>query len=154
MIGTQLAHYRVTSKIGEGGMGEVWRATDTTLDREVALKVLPADFASDEDRRARFEREAKALASLNHPNIATVFGFEEIEDRTILVMELLEGESLCRRPSSGSSGVVSKSVRKSGTSRRGISPSSWIHWLEDPDRHRVCRNDPSRLAKAGMCRFL
>ena len=94
MIGTTLAHYRITAALGAGGMGEVWRAEDTKLDREVALKVLPADFASDEDRRARFEREAKALASLNHPNIATVFGFEEIEDRTILVMELLEGESL------------------------------------------------------------
>ena len=101
MIGNQLAQYRVTAKIGEGGMGEVWRATDTNLDREVALKVLPADFVSDEDRRARFEREAKALASLNHPNIATVFGFEEVEDRTVLVMELLEGESLRERLAEG-----------------------------------------------------
>ena len=101
MIGTTLTHYRVTAKIGEGGMGEVWQATDTKLDREVALKVLPADFVADEDRRARFEREAKALASLNHPNIATVFGFEEIEDRTILVMELLEGESLRERVAEG-----------------------------------------------------
>ncbi len=72
MIGATLAHYRITAALGAGGMGEVWRAEDNKLDREVALKVLPTDFASDEDRKARFEREAKALASLNHPNIATV----------------------------------------------------------------------------------
>jgi serine/threonine-protein kinase len=72
MIGSTLAHYRVTAKIGEGGMGEVWRATDSKLDREVALKVLPEDFAIDPDRRARFEREAKALAALNHPNISSL----------------------------------------------------------------------------------
>ncbi len=101
MIGTTLAHYRVTAKIGEGGMGEVWRATDTKLDREVALKVLPADFAADENRRARFEREAKALASLNHPNIATVFGFESVDHKFVMAMELLEGDSLRERLEDG-----------------------------------------------------
>jgi hypothetical protein len=101
VIGTSLAHYRVTAKIGEGGMGEVWRATDANLDREVALKVLPEDFASDPDRRARFEREAKALAALNHPNIATVFGLEQVDERYVLVMELLEGESLRERLGGG-----------------------------------------------------
>jgi serine/threonine protein kinase/WD40 repeat protein len=101
VIGSQLAHYRITGELGSGGMGEVWRAEDTRLDREVAIKVLPDDFATDEDRRARFEREAKTLASLNHPNIATVFGFEEIEGKVILVMELLEGESLRERVAEG-----------------------------------------------------
>ncbi len=76
MIGQTLAHYRITAAIGAGGMGEVWRATDTKLDREVALKVLHADVAQDPDRIARFEREAKVLASLNHPNIAQLYGFE------------------------------------------------------------------------------
>ncbi len=94
MIGTTLAHYRITAALGAGGMGEVWRATDSKLDREVALKVLPDAFTSDPERRARFEREAKALAALNHPNIATVFGLEQVDGRFILVMELLEGESL------------------------------------------------------------
>jgi serine/threonine-protein kinase len=69
-----IAHYRITSKLGEGGMGEVWRATDTKLGRDVALKILPASFAGDPARMARFEREAKALASLNHPHIAQIYG--------------------------------------------------------------------------------
>ena len=76
MIGSSLAHYRITAELGSGGMGEVWRAEDTKLGREVALKVLPEEFARDPDRMARFEREAKVLASLNHPNIATLYGLE------------------------------------------------------------------------------
>jgi predicted Ser/Thr protein kinase len=86
----QIAHYRITAKLGAGGMGEVYRATDTKLDREVALKILPDAFASDPDRMARFEREAKVLAALNHPNIAQIYG---VEDRA-LVMELVEGHTL------------------------------------------------------------
>ena len=78
--GTTLGPYQVTAKIGEGGMGEVWRARDTKLDRDVALKVLPEAFTSDPDRLARFEREAKVLASLNHPNIGSIYGLEEAED--------------------------------------------------------------------------
>ena len=89
MIGQAIAHYQITAKLGEGGMGEVYRAMDTKLGREVALKILPAAFASDSGRMARFEREAKLLASLNHPNIAQVYGVEE----HALVMELVEGES-------------------------------------------------------------
>jgi len=85
-----IGHYRIPAKLGEGGMGEVWRATDTKLGREVALKILPASFGQDPDRMARFEREAKLLASLNHPNIAQIHG---IEDRA-LVMELVEGQTL------------------------------------------------------------
>src|SRR6516164_11410593 len=80
---SSIAHYRITSKLGEGGMGEVWRATDTKLNRDVALKVLPECFAADPDRLARFTREAQVLASLNHPNIAAIYG---VEDRA-LVME-------------------------------------------------------------------
>jgi serine/threonine protein kinase len=76
--GSSLAHYRVGAAIGAGGMGEVYRATDTTLGREVALKLLPEALASDRDRLARFEREAKLLASLNHPGIAHLYGFEEM----------------------------------------------------------------------------
>ena len=74
--GLNLAQYRIVDALGAGGMGEVWRAEDTTLGREVALKVLPEEFAKDPDRMARFEREAKVLASLNHPNIATLYGLE------------------------------------------------------------------------------
>ena len=76
-VGSRLGPYSVTAKIGEGGMGEVYRARDTTLDRDVAIKVLPDAFASDPERLARFEREAKVLASLNHPNIGQIHGLEE-----------------------------------------------------------------------------
>jgi Tol biopolymer transport system component len=85
----QIAHYRISAKLGEGGMGEVYRATDTKLGREVAIKVLPESFAQDAGRMARFEREAQVLASLNHPNIAQIYG---VEDRA-LVMELVEGDA-------------------------------------------------------------
>ena len=94
MIGTTLSHYRITAKLGEGGMGEVYRAHDERLDRDVAIKVLPEEVAQDEARLARFEREAKLLASLNHTNIATLYGLEEHEGQSFLVMELAEGETL------------------------------------------------------------
>jgi serine/threonine protein kinase len=87
-----IAHYRIVSKIGEGGMGVVYRATDTKLHRDVALKILPEAFANDRDRMARFEREAQVLASLNHPNIAAIYGVEE----RAIVMELVEGTTLRR----------------------------------------------------------
>jgi serine/threonine-protein kinase len=85
-----IAHYRIVSKLGEGGMGAVYRATDTKLNRDVAIKVLPDAFASDPDRLARFSREAQVLAALTHPNIAAIYGVEE----RALVMELVEGEDL------------------------------------------------------------
>jgi len=92
--GTMLAQYRVEEKIGVGGMGEVYRAQDTTLDRAVALKVLPERFAQDADRMARFEREARVLASLHHQNIASIFGFEKADGVVFLAMEMVEGEDL------------------------------------------------------------
>src|SRR3954447_26310070 len=85
-----MAHYRIVSKLGEGGMGAVYRATDTRLNRDVAIKVLPDAFAADAGRMARFEREAQILASLNHPNIAAIYGVEQ----ATLVMELVEGPAL------------------------------------------------------------
>jgi eukaryotic-like serine/threonine-protein kinase len=89
-----LLHYRLAEKIGEGGMGVVWRALDTKLDREVAIKVLPEIFARDAERLARFEREAKLLAALNHPNIAAIYGLEQVDATRFLVLELVPGESL------------------------------------------------------------
>ena len=99
--GTTLGPYSVTAKIGEGGMGEVWQARDTKLDRDVALKVLPEAFTSDPDRLARFEREAKVLASLNHPNIGSIYGLEEAEGVKALVLELVEGPTLADRIKQG-----------------------------------------------------
>ena len=97
MLGKTVSHYRITEKLGQGGMGEVYRAEDTNLSRQVAIKVLPDEFAHDAERLARFEREAKLLASLNHPNIASIYGLEQADGKPFLVLELVEGESLqCR----------------------------------------------------------
>ena len=99
--GTRLGIYEVTAKIGEGGMGEVYQAHDTTLDRNVALKVLPEAFTADPDRLARFQREAKVLASLNHPNIGAIYGLEAAGDTQALVLELIEGPTLAERIAEG-----------------------------------------------------
>jgi hypothetical protein len=101
MIGASLGPYRILDKLGEGGMGEVYRARDTKLDRDVALKMLPASFADDPERLARFEREAKTLASLNHPHIAHIHGFEDTAGVRALVMELVEGPTLAERIAQG-----------------------------------------------------
>jgi len=121
MIGRSIAHYEITAKIGEGGMGEVYRATDTKLKRDVALKILPESFARDPERMARFQREAEVLAALNHPNIAAIYGIEEVESRVLnpesstsspesgitraLVMELVEGSDLSHRIGQGAMAV-------------------------------------------------
>src|SRR5512138_3428036 len=100
-IGSHLGPYEIVSALGAGGMGEVYRARDTKLGRDVALKILPALFANDPDRLARFQREAQVLASLNHPNIAHIHGLEESGDVRALVMELVEGEDLSQRIARG-----------------------------------------------------
>src|SRR5262245_32345741 len=94
--GTRVGPYEIVSALGAGGMGEVYRARDSKLHRVVAIKIVPQAFASDGDRVARFQREAKTLASLNHPNIAHIYGVEESERVSALVMELVEGEDLAR----------------------------------------------------------
>ncbi len=101
MIGTRLAHYQITAHLGSGGMGEVYQATDTVLARTVAIKVLPEALARDAERIARFEREARLLATLNHPNIAAIYGFEKSERGHFVVMELVGGETLAERISRG-----------------------------------------------------
>jgi len=101
VIGTRLGSYEITAKLGEGGMGEVYRATDTKLKREVAIKVLPAAFTEDAERLARFEREAQLLAQLHHPHIASIFGLEESGGIRALVMELVEGPTLAERLEQG-----------------------------------------------------
>ncbi len=97
MIGKTLGNFEITSQIGKGGMGEVFRAKDQKLGRDVAIKVLPEEFARDSDRVARFQREAKLLASLNHPNIGSIYGLEEAEGNSFLVLELIEGDTLSDR---------------------------------------------------------
>src|SRR5436853_7932146 len=97
MIGSKLAHYEITSHLGSGGMGDVYQATDSKLGRSVAIKFLPEAFSHDSERVARFEREARVLASLNHPCIASIYGLEESGERKFLVMELVDGETLAER---------------------------------------------------------
>ena len=109
--GTRIGPYEVTAQIGVGGMGEVWRATDTNLGRQVAIKVLPDTFAHDPERLARFDREAKTLAALNHPNIAAIYGLEDSR-QTCLVMELVEGGD-----SGGPHRRGPDSARRSGSDR-------------------------------------
>ena len=99
--GTTLGPYAVTAKIGEAGMGEVYRARDTKLDRDAARKVLPQAFTDDPDCLPRFEREARVLASLNHPNIGHIYGLEEAEGTPALVLELIEGPTLADRIKQG-----------------------------------------------------
>src|SRR5438105_5774631 len=97
LLGQRLGSYQVLSLLGAGGMGEVYRAHDTKLARDVAIKVLPKAFADDPDRLGRFRREAQVLASLNHPNIATIHGLEQSDGVNYLVMELVAGETLAQR---------------------------------------------------------
>src|SRR5262245_9294068 len=100
-IGTRLGVYQITSLLGHGGMGQVYRATDTRLNRDVAMKFLPEPFTSDPDRMERFRREAHVLASLNHSNIAGIYGFEDSDPMPALVMELVEGPTLAERMAHG-----------------------------------------------------
>jgi serine/threonine-protein kinase len=101
VIGKTLAHYKIVEKLGAGGMGEVYRASDSKLGRDVALKMLPAAFAQDAERMARFQREAQLLASLNHPNIGAIYGLEEHDGSRFLVLELIEGPTLFDRLTAG-----------------------------------------------------
>jgi serine/threonine protein kinase len=101
MFGKTLAHYEITGLLGKGGMGEVYRALDQKLGREVALKILPAELSRDPERLARFDREARTLATLQHPNVASAYGFEETPEARFLVMELVAGDGLDQRMGRG-----------------------------------------------------
>ena len=105
MIGQRVGHFEISALLGRGGMGEVYRARDTKLDRDVALKVLPREMSQDPERVARFQREARSLATLQHPNVASIYGFEDLPEGRFLIMELVEGEDLSRRIERGPVGV-------------------------------------------------
>jgi len=109
MIGSKLSHYDITAHLGSGGFGDVYQATDTKLGRSVAIKLLPEAFARDAERVARFQREARLLAALNHPNIATLYGTEQADGRHFLVMELRAAEA--------GAGTASLCLRRRGTVR-------------------------------------
>jgi serine/threonine-protein kinase len=111
VIGKTFAHYKITEKLGAGGMGEVWRAHDSKLGRDVALKVVPAAFAQDPERMARFQREAQVLASLNHPHIGAIYGLEDLDNSSALVLELIEGPTLSDRVRTGGAMPVAEALR-------------------------------------------
>ena len=141
--GAQLAHYLILELVGKGGMGEVYRARDTKLDRDVAIKVLPDEFARDGERLARFEREAKRLASLNHPNIASIYGIEESEGTKALVLEFIEGP----RPRSGSNKVPFPSKRRS-TSRSRSRGACAGRCDRSPQLHEILGNNSGFFSPA------
>ena len=135
-----IAHYRITAKLGEGGMGEVWRATDTKLSREVAIKILPEAFAADPDRMARFTREARAAAMIQHPNICPVFDVGEADGIHYLSMAFIEGEPL----SAHVKDYASRPPRSPRGSRIGdLLPDR--QRLHDRNRHRLRRRHPLEM---------
>ena len=124
--GTKLGSYQITGAIGAGGMGEVYRAHDTKLGRDVAIKVLPEAFAHDPERLSRFQREAKMLAALNHPNIATIYGLEQSGGTSYLVMELVPGRN---------AGGTNQARRRDSCRRSaGRSPGRWPRRWKRPTR--------------------
>jgi serine/threonine protein kinase len=145
--GTKIGAYEIAAEIGKGGMGEVCRARDAKLGRDVAIKVLPASFARDAERMARFEREAKVLASLNHPNIAAIYGFEDSGPEGsghALVMELVEGPTLAERQL----GIL---ARERPAFSCAIRPRTrWRH--RDPACAEASRrSDPCQPPCSGLC---
>ena len=154
--GTRLGPYVIAAPIGSGGMGEVYRAHDTRLKRDVALKILPESFASDADRLARFQREAEVLASLNHPNIAGIHGLEESNGIRALVMELVEGSTLADRIAQGPIPVaealpIAKQIAEAleGAHERGI-----IHRDLKPANIKVRPDGTVKVLDFGLAKAL
>ncbi len=156
MIDENIAHYHILGKLGAGGMGEVYRATDTRLGRDVALKALPEAFARDAERMARFEREAKVLASLNHPSIASIHGLEESGSKRALVMELVEGPTLAERIKQGAISLdealpIAKQIAEAleYAHERGI-----IHRDLKPSNVKVTPNGQVKVLDFGLAKAL
>ena len=154
--GQQILHYRLSEKLGEGGMGVVWKATDTTLDRQVAIKVLPAAFAADPERMARFEREARLLASLNHPNIATVFSVHTVEGVRYLTMELVPGDDLVQRIAAGPTPVAEaiEIARQIALALEAAHDSGVIHRDLKPANVRITPEGRVKVLDFGLAKAL
>jgi serine/threonine-protein kinase len=154
--GTRLGAFEVTSLLGVGGMGEVYRARDTKLGREVALKLLPEFLARDEEKLARLEREAHLLASLNHPNIATLHGLEESEGLRFLVMELVPGETLAERLARGRLGLEESLsiLRQIGEALEAAHDKGIIHRDLKPANVKVTSDGKVKLLDFGLAKAI
>jgi serine/threonine-protein kinase len=156
MIQDSLAHYRILGKLGSGGMGDVYRAEDTKLKRQVAIKVLPDAFAKDSERMKRFEREAQVLASLNHPNIAAIYGLEESDGQRFLVLELAEGEDLADRLRRGLI-LVDEAIQIAKQMAEGLEQAhekGIIHRDLKPANVKVSRDGVVKILDFGLAKAL
>jgi serine/threonine protein kinase len=153
--GSSLSHYRIVSKIGAGGMGEVYRAHDARLDREVAIKVLPADFVADKDRLLRFEQEAKATSSLNHPNILTVYDIGDHEGTPFIVSELLDGEELRDRLEEGPIPLrkVTEYARQIVSGLSAAHEKGIIHRDLKPENLFITKDDRVKILDFGLAKL-
>jgi dipeptidyl aminopeptidase/acylaminoacyl peptidase len=154
LIGKQLAHFEVLAKIGEGGMGEVYRARDQKLGRDVALKILPRDMSGDPERIARFHREARLLASLQHPHVASIYGFEDLPEARFLVMELVEGEDLAQRMARGPI-PVSEAIEIAGQIAQGLEAAheqSLVHRDLKPANVKLAPDGTVKILDFGLAR--
>ena len=156
MIGESFAHYRITGKLGAGGMGEVYRARDTKLKREVAIKVLPEAFARDAERMKRLEREAQVLASLNHPNIAAIYGLEDVDGIRALVLELVEGPTLAERIASGPMPLdeILKCARQMAVGLEAAHEKSVIHRDLKPANVKLTKEGDIKILDFGLAKAL
>jgi Tol biopolymer transport system component len=154
VIGRTLAHYEVTAKLGQGGMGEVYRARDTKLDRDVAIKVLPREMSGDPERVARFQREARTLASLQHPNIASIYGFDDVDGVRFLVMELVEGEDLSQKIDRGPLGEdeAVEIVRKVAAALDAAHAMSIVHRDLKPANIKLTPDGDVKVLDFGLAR--
>jgi serine/threonine-protein kinase len=154
--GQQILHYRIVEKLGEGGMGVVWSATDSTLGRPVAIKVLPPSFAADPERLARFEREARVLASLNHPNIATVYSVHVVEGDRLLTMELVPGEDLAARIGRGQVPVAEalEIARQIALALEAAHENGIVHRDLKPANVRITPDGRAKVLDFGLAKAL
>src|SRR5499433_1111477 len=154
--GTKLGRYEIRSKIGEGGMGEVYLAQDTKLDRKVALKILPADLASHRDRMERFVREAKSAAALSHPNIAQIFEIGEDHGTHFIAMEFVDGQTL-REIIRGSDADLPKLLRYLQHAAEGLAKahgSGIVHRDLKPDNIMVTRDGHTKILDFGLAKLI
>jgi eukaryotic-like serine/threonine-protein kinase len=156
MIGQTLSHYRITSKLGEGGMGEVYLAQDTKLDRKIALKVLPADVASNRDRMERFVREAKSAAALNHPHIAHIYEISESDGVNFIAMEYIDGETL-REKIHRDKTPLAKLLKYLTQVAEGLSKAhsaGIVHRDLKPDNIMITRDDYAKILDFGLAKLM